>query len=92
MSEPKLEASIREGVPFEDDLLSNSRLNSRLAESSRSASESHGLSSLVARQTASILVASKGSHSNLSASSQEEGSVLERSHGDVAGLSATDSL
>lgn len=92
LSEPKLEAGVREGVPFEDNLLSYSRLNSRFTESSRSASESHSLSSLVARKTASILVASKSSDSYLSAGSEEEGSTLERSHRDVAGLCATDCL
>lgn len=92
LSKPELEAGVGEGVPLEDNLLSNSRLNSRFAESSRSTSESHGLSSLVARETASVLVASRSSDSDLSAGSEEEGSTLERSHGDVAGLSAADGL
>jgi len=89
LSVPELEAGVRERVPLKDNLLSNSRLDSRLAEGSRSTSQLNGAGQLGARKTTSILVAGLSSDSDVTTSSEVEGSSLERSHGNLAGFSGS---
>ena len=76
LSIPEFETGIREGVPLEDDLLSNSRLDSRSAEGSRSSGQLDDAGLLAARNTASALVASLSSDLDVTSSSEEEGGSL----------------
>jgi hypothetical protein len=86
LSEPKFETSVGKGVPFEDNLLSNSRLDSRSAKGGRSTGKLDSADHGVARKSTSVLVASLSSDLDVSSRSEVEGSNLKRSHGDLAGL------
>lgn len=86
LSVPEFETGVREGVPLKHDLLANSRLNSRSVEGSRGSGQLDSAGLNGTRKTASVLVASLRSDSDVASSSEVEGSSLQRSHRDIAGL------
>lgn len=88
LSEPKFETGVGKGVPFEDDLLSNSRLDSRSTKGGRSTGKLDSADAISARKSATVLVTGFSSDSDVSSSSEIEGSNLKRSHRDLASLSS----